>query len=366
MLVLTLSIWSVSTRLCQADGTIGVAEQRPASGRFVETEQGFMVAYQATIPGTDVTFGMVPVPGGELTLEPDGSPDSQPLQVNIPPFWIGRCEVSWAEYNEFDALREKFRERSRVERKPADSNAHGAVTAPTEVYESRFPNVPLEEIPKHPAVSMRQYGAKQYTKWLSLVTENFYRLPSHVEWEYACRAGRQYSFGDKPERLAGYGWYFDNSAEGTRPIGTKRPNIWGLHDMHGNAAEWVLDLAVPNRTTVLRALVSSGKPPIIWPTGEFSRVVCGGSWSSDANECSSRSQQISTAKWIEYDPSIRASPCWLACDRQREIGFRILRPLLPPPEHERGRYWDADCTAVRQAVAMSIAGGRSQRRRLTD
>ena len=325
-----------------------------------------MVAYQATLPGSDVTFAMVPVPSGKVTLPPDDSDGSLPLEVDVPPFWIGRCEVTWAEYERFEALRELFRKRPRKQGVPAGSDAVDAVTAPTLVYQSRMPDVSREEMLKHPAVSMRHYGAKQYTKWLSLVTGNFYRLPSQIEWEYACRAGRQYSFGDKPERLPAYAWYLDNAEEETRPVGTKRANPWGIHDMHGNASEWVLDRAVSNRTTLLRTLIESGQPPVLWPTNEFSRCACGGSWSSEADQCSSRSRQVSTAEWVEEDPSLPVSPCWLASGRQREFGFRIVRPLSPPPELERGKYWDADCPAIRKAVSLSIEEGRSQRGRVTD
>ena len=110
-----------------------------------------------------------------------------------------------------------------------------------------------------------------------------YRLPSDAEWEYAARARttKRYSFGDSESKLGDYAWYRDNSGGKTHPVGQKKPNAWGLYDVHGNICEWVQDKWHNNYNDA----PSDGSA---WESGnEPHRVHRGGSWDDYAKSCQS-------------------------------------------------------------------------------
>jgi formylglycine-generating enzyme required for sulfatase activity len=113
-----------------------------------------------------------------------------------------------------------------------------------------------------------------------------YRLPTEAELEFACRAGAttKYSFGDDKSKLGDYAWYIDNSNDKTHPIGKKKPNAWGLYDMHGNVWEWFQDYYAPH-----------SKGPVTDPTGAKTgslRVFRGGSRDDPARFCLSSFRNV--------------------------------------------------------------------------
>ena len=102
--------------------------------------------------------------------------------------------------------------------------------------------------PNRPVESVSWDDAQEFCHRLSALPEeetagHMYRLPTEAEWEYACRAGSttRYSFGASAEGLGDYTWWATNSNAMTHPVGEKKPNTWGLHDMHGNVDEWCAD-----------------------------------------------------------------------------------------------------------------------------
>ena len=99
----------------------------------------------------------------------------------------------------------------------------------------------------HPAVQVSWDDAEAFCQWLSKKSGKTVALPTEAQWEYACRAGTQtrFCFGDKAAPLVDYSWYSVNSGGMTHPVAKKKPNAWGLYDMHGNAWHWCADYYGP-------------------------------------------------------------------------------------------------------------------------
>lgn len=295
-----------------------------------------MKKYTEIITGTDVKFDMLPIPGGTFTM---GSPDKEEgreddegpqHKVTIAPFWMGKHEVTWDEYDVWSyTLDIKRREVEKLAVTPRDKLSD-AVTRPTKPYTDMTFGMGHDGFP---AICMTSLAAKTYCQWLSAKTGRFYRLPTEAEWEYACRAGTTtaYSFGDDASKLGEYGWFIDNANDKYQKVGQKKPNPWGLYDMHGNVQEWCVDQHFPDAYKK-----SAAANPIFPPTKEYPQIVRGGAWDAEPLSCRSAAREFSTPEWKVQDPQIPKS-IWYHTDALF-VGFRVVRPLVEPTEEEKAKF----------------------------
>jgi formylglycine-generating enzyme required for sulfatase activity len=285
-------------------------------------------AYTQTIPGSKVSFSMVPIPAGDFLMgspidEVGRNPDEGPQHpVGLHAFWIGKTEVTWDEYDLF------WKTEPGAQRPPPQSPADreaDAVTRPTAPYADETFGHGREH---HPVLGITHHAAMQYCHWLSLKTGRIYRLPAEAEWEYACRAGIRtaYYFGNDAKALGDYGWYAANSEDVTHEVGQKRPNPWGVYDMYGNVAEWCLDQYRADFYASLSADRLTFAPVVVPTANRFAHVVRGGSWADDAAHCRSAVRRASDKRWLRRDPQ-RPQSIWWLTDGDF-VGFRVVRPVV--------------------------------------
>ena len=299
---------------------------------FTAFSQDNFKAYIQKLPGAAVSFDMVAIPEGKFTMgspenEKDRKADEGPLhEVKINAFWMGTQEIPWDiyelyVYKDYD-----------VTVKDAQVDA---ITRPTKPYLDMTFGMGKEG---YPAVGMTQYNALQFCKWLYDRTGVFYRLPTEAEWEYACRAGSNtaYSFGNDVSKLDEHAWYAANSKEKTQPAGKKKPNAWGLYDMHGNAAEWTIDQYIVDFYEQSKAKPADN--PVAEPVKLYPHTIRGGSFADAADLLRSASRTASDPDWKRIDPQIPKSNWWFP--EAPFVGIRIVRPLTPPSKEEIETYYN--------------------------
>ncbi len=318
---------------------LAAAIHKKITENLKEKSAADMKAYTMTVPGTTVSYDMVPIPAGTYVM---GTPDSEAgrkadegpqHKVAIEPFWMGKCEVTWNEFELFmypDELRQASVNGGAVSKDPVVDG----VSRPTKPYVEMSFGMGKDGFP---AISMTQHAANKYCQWLSAKTGQFYRLPTEAEWEYACRAGTttKYSFGDDESKLGEYAWFEKNSDFKYQKVGKKKPNPWGLYDMHGNVAEWCLDQYVADFYAKLKDSVAT-EPwnPSLTP---YPHSVRGGSWDDSPDMLRSGARRHSDKSWKQQDPQLPKS-IWYMTDAQF-LGFRVIRPLKVPPADQIYKYW---------------------------
>ncbi|MFM7070183.1 MAG: formylglycine-generating enzyme family protein [Planctomycetota bacterium] len=301
-----------------------------------------MKPYSERIEHTDIAIPLVPIKGGTFAM---GSPDSEPgrsadegprHEVKVAPFWMGKYEMTWDAYEiwMFD---------QDIQRRELAKAAPNLRDKEADEYQLSQPTAPYTDMTfgmgkrGYPAICMTQLAARVYCQWLSAKTGRYYRLPTEAEWEYACRAGTTtaYSFGDDPADIDEYAWHLDNSEEKYHPVGKKKPNPWGLYDMHGNVSEWVLDQHSKDYSQWSGSVAVN---PLTIPRTEWGRVVRGGSWDVEVKKLRSAARDKSIEDWKQQDPQ-QPKSIWYLTDALH-VGFRIVRPLTPPSADEQAAKWD--------------------------
>ncbi|MBI5211006.1 MAG: SUMF1/EgtB/PvdO family nonheme iron enzyme [Elusimicrobia bacterium] len=220
---------------------------------------------------------MASIPSGQFAMGSpgnEGEPEEHPrILVSLSPFYIDKHEVTVAQFRRY-------------------AQETGAP----------MKGQPAWNEDDHPVVLVDWYDAQSYCRWAGK------RLPTEAEWEKAARGGKntRYGFGDDPDGLADHAWH-DTDAEGrTHPAAQKKPNQYGVFDMHGNAAEWVADWYAEDAYKDA-GVTGKGGPP-----SGSQRVVRGGSWPSGASDLRSSSRG-------RRPPSIKND----------DLGFRCALSVAP-------------------------------------
>ena len=235
---------------------------------------------------------MVLIPAGTFTMGSRRGKEDEALvhQASVDSFLMDKYEVTQAEY----------------ERQGLPNPSH-----------FKGPDLPVEQVTWAQAASYcntrsRAEGLKpcynEQTSECDFAADG-YRLPTEAEWEYSCRAGTDtdYCFGNDPGKLGQYAWYTDNAARKTHPVGRKKPNRWGLYDMHGNVAEWCNDVYDAGYYRTSPAANPRG------PADGKQYVLRGGSWSSGA-------EALRSSYRLGENPGFSD-----ACLARDAIGFRCVR-----------------------------------------
>ena len=271
---------STQAPAAQAAATPVAAEEAARRQREAAAELGVPVERTLDL-GSGVTMSLVLIPAGEFTM---GSPPQEwgrwpnegpqhAVQITKP-FYMGKCQVTQEQYK-----------------------------AVTGANPSHFKG------PKNPVEMVSWNDAAEFCRKLAERTGQEVRLPIEAEREHACRSGSttRFHFGDRDDQLGEYAWYKGNSSQKTHPVGQKRPNAWGLYDMHGNVWQWCLDWYGGYGSET----ASDPEGPA---SGEY-RVLRGGSWLSVLRGCRS-------ADRYRASPSLTGSG----------VGFRVV--VSPRPSAE--------------------------------
>lgn len=230
------------------------------------------------VPGTTVRFDLIPTPAGTVTIDEH--------KHDVPAMLVLTTEVTWDLYDIFVYNLDQ----------PDGTSPADAVSRPSKPY------VPPDRGFGHdgyPAIGMTRKAAERFCDWISLKLGVTARLPRQQEWIYLARSGGsgEYCCDATPDTLVDHAWFAANSEHTTHPVAKRKPNAFGLYDVHANAAEWVM--------------TDTRRP-----------YAMGGDYRKPADECTATSAQRQMSSWNQSDPQIPKSQWWLAdCSW---VGFRFV------------------------------------------
>lgn len=306
-----------------------------------------------SIPGESESIELIPVPGGTFMMGAGESENGHSVQVDS--FWISKYEITWNQYNLFanesveNIRRELYQVFYGVD---IEADAISSPTLTEDVLELlREADIPADVISTpspaygdltlgmgadgYPAINMTHYAAVMFTKWLTVKTGEFYRLPTEAEWEYACRAGESEAY-KPPDNFDNYALHRGNSNRSYDKVDSKEPNALGIYNMLGNVAEWTIDQYHEDYFDRLE-----GDPainPLFIPDELYPRAARGGAYTDSAEAASCLNRRASSPRWKMNDPQLPKSLWWHT--NAPFIGFRIVKPKNQPDSvEEMERYW---------------------------
>ncbi|MFN8354507.1 MAG: SUMF1/EgtB/PvdO family nonheme iron enzyme [Spirosomataceae bacterium] len=279
---------------------------------FVASYAQQIKPYEQAVPGTTTKIQMVGIPAGEFMM-------GGKVKVQVEPFWMSATEIT---HDQFEAFRFEDKDAAPLP---------DAVTRPTAQYIDLTWGMGKEG--GFPANSMQTYTVIAYCQWLYKKTGVFYRLPTEVEWEYACRAGSAtaYPWGNDPALTGEYAWFADNAGDAYHLVAKKKPNAWGLYDMIGNVSEWVMDMYDPAYFDKLAASPVSTFY-VKQSTPRSLHTTRGGGFRETTDLLKVDVRVPQTHDWNQRDPQIPKSKFWLTDGDF--VGFRLVKPNKQPTPAE--------------------------------
>jgi uncharacterized protein (TIGR02996 family) len=270
-------------------------------------EQGLAAVVPTWTNALGIPFALL-LPGsfwmGSPESQPERDADEQLHRVMLThAFYLGVHPVTVGEFARFVAATGYQTEAEK------SGGAHGYVGGRWQQDPSITWRTPgFAQTDRHPIVCVSWNDAQEMVAWLNQVEvsgELVYSLPTEARWEYACRAGTTtaYWWGNEASNMGEYAWFNEYSGDQTHPVESKKPNAWGLHDMHGNVWEWCLDW--------YGDYPSGDVTDPLGASGVSARIVRGGSSCFPSSECRAAYRRTFTPEERYYYLGFRLARVWV-------------------------------------------------------